>query len=215
MLTSKQLIMLAIVAFISAFGGFVQWIRKEDDMRTRTELVKTISTGVFTGVLVFVALTTIEMDTMIRYVVSGLTSYLGGTVLDMSAHMATKVAERKLGICTEQGANAEQLDAIANLAFHQNQSLQTPQPQPQPIPPETPVQIRPGEVALAAYEAEGQIQLVAEKPKRKRAPRKKKVEEVSPSTTNSPTTPQPLIDQGSPVPQQGNQPAPATGSNQQ
>lgn len=204
MLTSNQLIMLAIVAFISAFGGFVQWIRKEDAIRTSTELVKTISTGIFTGVLSFVALTTVEMDTMLRYVLAGLASYIGGSLLDMSAQVATKVAERKLGISSGQDDNGAQLDTIANMALQSGTKTQPRRPiAPTPPPPpvlssstsmsttqqgDAPIQARPGEVLLSAYEAEASqlpdIELVeqpVEKPKRKRAPRKKKVEKTPPA----------------------------------
>lgn len=192
--TKAQLVMIGIVSLISAFGGFVQWIRKEDEIRTRTELVKTVSTGIFTGVLAFVALTTIEIDTMLRYVLSGLASYIGGSLLDMSAHVATKIVERKVGLSTDT-ENAEQLDQIANAVQNYNKPPATSKsPVPVPAPantvPELPApikptkKVRPGEVPLAEYEAEMLREETAkpeetpppEKPKRKRAPRKKKAE---------------------------------------
>lgn len=188
--TKAQLVMIGIVSLISAFGGFVQWIRKEDEIRTRTELVKTVSTGIFTGVLAFVALTTIEIDTMLRYVLSGLASYIGGSLLDMSAHVATKIVERKVGLSTDT-ENAEQLDQIASAVQNYNKPVATPKPAtPANTVPELPatsepVKVRPGEVPLAEYEAEMLREETTkkleetpppEKPKRKRAPRKKKAE---------------------------------------
>lgn len=209
MLTSTQVIMLAVVAVISAFGGFVQWIRKEDAIRTSTELVKTVSTGVFTGILSFVALTTIEMDSMLRYVLSGLASYIGGSLLDMSAQVATKVAERKLGISsgqTDETTN-DHLDNLANLALQSGKKAPAPQPIPAPIPAgDVPVQVRPGEVLLEAYQAEAdqqaQQQLPApEKPKRKRAPRKKKVEETPLVVATTPDQQPPALVGGTPATQ--------------
>lgn len=191
--TKAQLVMIGIVSLISAFGGFVQWIRKEDEIRTRTELVKTVSTGIFTGVLAFVALTTIEIDTMLRYVLSGLASYIGGSLLDMSASVATKIVERKVGLSTDT-ENAEQLDQIANAVQNYNKppatSTKSPVPAPANTVPELPApskptkKVRPGEVPLAEYEAELlreettklEETPLPEKPKRKRAPRKKKAE---------------------------------------
>lgn len=188
--TKAQLVMIGIVSLISAFGGFVQWIRKEDEIRTRTELVKTVSTGIFTGVLAFVALTTIEIDTMLRYVLSGLASYIGGSLLDMSANVATKIVERKVGLGTD-AENAEQLDQIASAVQNYNKPAATPKPTaPVNTVPELPApakptkKVRPGEVPLAEYEAEllreetTQLEETPppEKPKRKRAPRKKKAE---------------------------------------
>lgn len=170
--TQTQMIMIGIVSVISAFGGFVQWIRKDDSIRTRTELVKTVSTGVFTGVLAFVALTTIEIDIMLRYVLAGLASYIGGSLLDMSAHVATKIVERKVGL-DNSGENAEHLDQIAHVVQGYNKPSQAPSSpavpvsniqevpasttssQPtKPSPASSSAQIRPGEISLAEYEAE-------------------------------------------------------------
>ena len=91
-----------MVVLISAFGGFVQWIRKPDAYRNRLECIKTISTGVFTGILVFIALKSVDMDITFRYVLAGLSSYIGGSLLDLSAQVAERTLENKLGMAASQ-----------------------------------------------------------------------------------------------------------------
>lgn len=198
MLSTNQLIMIAVAALISAFGGFVQWVRKDAQFHTTMELVKTVSTGIFTGILVFVALTTTEMNNLLRYVLAGLASYVGGSILDLSAGVATKVIEKKVG---EIGTSTS-LSTVNQPATPQ-QSKAQPDPVNSGIPVDSGVpRGKRGEVSLEAFQNSvgkddsSQQPVEEQKPKRKRAPRKKKTEEgvvtTAPSLPAVPTVTSPV-----------------------
>lgn len=201
-----NIVTLLMVIVVSAFGGFVHWIRKPNNMHNITDLTKTVSTGVFTGVLIFIALKTTNIDIAFQYALAGLASYIGGSLLDLSATIAEGIIEKKLGVNPEHIIEdlADKSVAVSTSNSEEAVSatpvLETEQEEddvmglneeekPVSMPP---TNVKTGEIDLKSFAQSlessfsgSSVESTAEeapvKPKRKRAPRKKKLEATAPA----------------------------------